>query len=1083
MERECREGCPGSLRAVVRARREEAGLTQRELAARTGMSVGAVRDIEQGRTDAPRQGSLARLAGALGLDDAYLQGLIPPRAGARDAAADDGLQPAAGSAGLVVAVLGPLAAWRDGARVPLGPVRQRGVLGLLALHQDTGLSRAALIDALWGEKAPAAAVGMLQGYMSRLRRLTGLGVERADDTPAEANSGALSWDGTGYRFSGAGIGTDLSEFAETLGRARAAGIEADAETARGWYARALGLWRGEPLEDVDLLRGHPSVVALSRQRAAAVLEYADAAAAAGVPGQAIDELRALADREPLDERVYTRLMMALAATGQQAAALAAYEEVRQRLDQDLGIRPGAELAEAHVRVLRQEVPAAAGGLAGTPAQPAAVPQRPVPRQLPALSANFTGRAREMAMLDGLLDQEAGTPGAVTISVITGTAGVGKTALAVCWAHRAAPRFPDGQLYVNLRGFGPAGSPLSAEEAIRAFLGALHVPPEQIPSGLTAQAGLFRSLLANRRMLVVLDNARDADQVRSLLPASLGCLVIVTSRSQLTGLAAAEGVHLVTLDVLSRADARALLARRLGADRLSASAVADELIELCARLPLALSVAAASVHPGFPLASIVAELRDVRHRLDALDTGEPSSGVRAVISWSYQGLSQPGARLFRLLAVHPGADLTEPAAASLAGVSLREARRMLRELARASLVTEHAPGRFGCHDLLRAYAVEQAQEETGDTDRRAALRRILDYYLHSCIAVSALVDPDPARENVPIGAAAPGVLVVPAGSRRQALAWLEDEYQGLVAAISQAARAGFDAHAWQLSWAIEETVLYRQGRWHDLETTQQAALQAAARLGDTAGLAYALRGLGRAHVITGSLDEGRSCLSRAIALFEQIEDPAGQARAHVYLGLASGRQGRYDDALIHAGHARCLFEAAGQQAGQAGALNNIGWYHLQLGHYEQAAACAQRAARAFGDLGDMRGAAIALDTLGCACRQMGRHDQATAWAQRALTAIRGLGDLRSLAGILANLGEARHAAGDHPGARQAWAEALSTLQDHDSAEARQLRARLTATKLSPGAQSPHRSNPPACMWPAGLRAACSRSRRDDCGPGP
>jgi hypothetical protein len=333
-----------------------------------------------------------------------------------------------------------------------------------------------------------------------------------------------------------------------------------------------------------------------------------------------------------------------------------------------------------------------------------------PRQLPAAVAHFTGRAAELDALSGFAAEVTAARGPMIISAISGTAGIGKTALAVHWAHQVAPKFGDGQLYVNLRGYHPTGSPVSPAEAICGFLDALAVPVDRIPATLDAQAALYRSLLSGRRMLILLDNARDGAQVRPMLPGSPGCLVLVTSRSQLTGLAAAEGARLLTLEVLAIDEARALLARRLGNQKVTAEpAAVAELIALCAQLPLALNIAAAHAvaSPAEPLLSLVAGLRDRRERLDALDAGEPASSVRAVLSWSYQNLSPQSARMFRLLGIHPGPDITACAAASLAGISSDQARRALAELTATHLLSGQPHGRFAFDDLLRAYAAEQA----------------------------------------------------------------------------------------------------------------------------------------------------------------------------------------------------------------------------------------------------------------------------------------------------------------------------------------------------------------------------------------
>jgi hypothetical protein len=382
---------------------------------------------------------------------------------------------------------------------------------------------------------------------------------------------------------------------------------------------------------------------------------------------------------------------------------------------------------------------------------------------------------------------------VVVAAIAGTAGIGKTALAVHWAHRVADRFPDGQLYVNLRGFDPSGSPMAPAEAVRGFLDGLQVPPQGIPASLEAQAGLYRSLLAGRRMLVLLDNARDAGQVAPLLPGAPGCLVLVTSRNQLPGLVAAAGAHPVALDLLSRDEAVQLLARRLGDDRLTAEPDAtDELVTWCAGLPLALAIVAARVatHPAFPLAVLADQLREARDGLDGFDAGDTTTDARAVFSWSYRALSAPAARLFRLLGLHPGADVTTGAAASLAGLPPAHVRPMLAELASAHLVTEHTPGRYAFHDLLRAYAGELAHTMDTGTDRWAATRRLLDHYLHIAHAADLLLYRH--GETITLPPPEPAVAAAHLGDYDQAMAWFTAEHRVLLAAIDHAARTGSTA---------------------------------------------------------------------------------------------------------------------------------------------------------------------------------------------------------------------------------------------------------------------------------------------------
>jgi len=415
------------------------------------------------------------------------------------------------------------------------------------------------------------------------------------------------------------------------------------------------------------------------------------------------------------------------------------------------------------------VPAPSSSPAATAPPPAAM-LPPVPAQLPADVAHFTGRDGQLEALTALA-ADAGS--AVVITAIGGTAGIGKTALAVHWAHRAAASFPDGQLYVNLRGFDPAGTPLPPEAAVRGFLDALAVPPERIPADPGARASLYRSLLAGQRMLVVLDNARDPAQVRPLLPGSPGCLVLVTSRSQLTGLAAVDGARTLTLDLLTPQEARDLLARRLGTERVTAEpAAAGELTELCARLPLALNITAAraAARPAFPLAVFATQLRQARDRLTALDAGgDVTADVRGVFSWSYRALSPAAARTFRLLGIHPGPDITPPATASLTAVSRDQASATLDELAAACLLTEHAPGRYTFHDLLRAYAADQARTHDTDEEQHQALHRLLDHYLHTAYAADRLVHP--LRDPITLAPPRPGTVPEELADDQQAWHWL------------------------------------------------------------------------------------------------------------------------------------------------------------------------------------------------------------------------------------------------------------------------------------------------------------------------
>jgi tetratricopeptide (TPR) repeat protein len=672
----------------------------------------------------------------------------------------------------------------------------------------------------------------------------------------------------------------------------------------------------------------------------------------------------------------------------------------------------------------------------------------VPRQLPAAVRHFAGREAELAALTGQLTDAAGT---VVISAVGGTAGIGKTTLAVHFAHQAADQFPDGQLHVNLRGFDPTGSPMTPVEAIRGFLDAFEVPTERIPVTFGAQAALYRSLLAGRRVLIVLDNARDADQVRPLLPGSPGCMVVVTSRNQLTSLIAAEGACPVTLDLLTVAEARQLLARRLGRGRVAAEAPAvQEIITCCARLPLALSIVAAraATHLQFSLTSLATELRDARGSLDAFQAGEAAANPRAVFSWSYQQLSPQAARLFRLLGLHPGPDTTAYAAASLAALPIAQARGSLAELAQAHLITEHSPGRFTFHDLLRAYAIEQVRAHDTDDEQNAAISRVLDHYLYSAHAASPRLHPRTRSLYLP--SLPPGVLPEEPPDFAAAWAWFEAEHPVLLAAIEQAAVAGQDTHAWQLAWALMD-FLDRLGRWDDGVAIQYTALSAARRHGDRSGQAHAHAGIGLACRWLGHCEEAYTHLRQALDLFTELGDAVGQAETHSMLGRVLGYQNRLAEAIPHHMQALALFRTVGDRRGQARALNNAGWLHALLGNHHEALAHCEQALALSREVGDRRSEACTLDSLGYAHYCLRNYKQSAIYFQQSIVRHQEVRSRYHLASVFGHLGDTLDAAGDQSAARTAWQQALVIL-DHPGPilalgpgpgyfDARQIRARL------------------------------------------
>jgi DNA-binding SARP family transcriptional activator/tetratricopeptide (TPR) repeat protein len=948
----------------------------------------------------------------------------------------------------VLRVLGPVEILAADARPPSQPPQQRLVLGMLALRAGQPVPVAELIDAVWDDQPPRSARGSLQALITGVRQ-----------SLASVPGSRLDRCGETYRLQVEADRVDVHRFRFLAAAGRAAADRRAAVTA---FDQALALWRGPALADVP---GTPAVAAaasmLAEERLSVIQDRVTALLACGMERQAAADLPRLLAEYPLAERLAGLLIVALYRLGQRDGALRVFRAIRDRLAGELGVEPGPELQALHQRILTGD-PDLAGGpglapdlagaqdLAGAPDLAASRQLAPawraahdgarvVPRQLPAIPPHFAGRAAELKALDELVSGAANGDGRGAVWVLSGPAGVGKTTLAAFWAHRVADRFPDGQLYVALRGFAPEGRPVTAAEALRGMLRAMGVLLAQIPESLDAQAALYRSMLAGKRMLVLIDNAADAGQVRPLLPGGTGCAVLVTSRSQLTGLVAVEGAHPVFLDVLSEAEACELLVGRLGAQRVMAEpAAATELAGLCAGLPLALSVAAAraAARPSFTLAALAAELRSDEGRLDALGTEDADGSVREVLSWSYRQLSGPAARMFRLLGVHQGPEISAPAAASLAGLGVPQARRALAELTSAHLVTESTPDRFSFHDLLRAYARELATEDAAE--RGAAVRRVLDHYLITANAAYPLIYP--ARDPLVLGKAAPGTTPERVTSRAQARAWFAAEHQVLLAATETASAAGYAAHAWQLPVALSE-FLDREGHWHDLAVTQRSALVAAGRAGDRAGIAHAHLGLAMACLRLRCYDEGRAHARRAIEGFRELGDQAREARSRIFLGTACGEQGQHAAARRHTERALRLYRAIGHRAGQAHALTNLGWHATALGDYQVALGCCQQALGLHRELGNALGEAHTWDYTGYVRDRLGQHDDAVDCYRRALGLLLQVSDRSEQAGVLTRLGDAHRALGDRTAAREAWQQALAVLDDLDDPGAAQVESRL------------------------------------------
>ncbi|MFE0378628.1 BTAD domain-containing putative transcriptional regulator [Streptomyces inhibens] len=622
-------------------------------------------------------------------------------------------------------VLGPLRVWHTERELDLGFPQQRALLGLLLVQAGRPVQVNEVVDVLWAEQPPVSAVNVVHRYIGSLRRLLEPGL------PTRSPGRRLLRHAGGYLLQADEHEVDLLRFRSLTKRGKRAVATGRPEVAVQHFTEALHEWHGPVAMGLPAsARAHPLFTALERELVCTTQMAADAALLCARTELVLPRLRQAVELDPLNESLHARLVMALAASGLQAEALAAYENVRRLLAEELGVSPGAELSAAHTRVLRQELPPTGPtpGHGRQTAPPESLGPFTRPAQLPPGLTVFSGRRAELSSLLDITDSTAASAGAPTTVVINGMAGIGKTTLAVHWAHAVADRFPDGQLHVELRGFDPARRALDPKEALRGMLAALGMPPRGLPSSLDALAGLYRSLLAGRRVLVLLDDATDAGQVRPLLPASPGCLALVTSRNGLPSLIA-SGAHRLGLDLPSATDARAALALRIGYERLAAEPeAAGEIITLCRRLPLALAIVAARVisRPDFPLAAIAAELRNSRGSLDAFSGSGGAADARAAFACSYRRLQPESARLFRLLSLHPGPDLTVDAAAALTALPARTARLLLGELANAHLVTEHAPGRYTAHDLLRVFAAELTEAHDSPTERHAARQRLLDH---------------------------------------------------------------------------------------------------------------------------------------------------------------------------------------------------------------------------------------------------------------------------------------------------------------------------------------------------------------------
>jgi DNA-binding SARP family transcriptional activator/tetratricopeptide (TPR) repeat protein len=883
-----------------------------------------------------------------------------------------------------IQVLGSTRAWHDGVELELGPPGRRAVLGLLVLAEGESVAAADLMDSLWGDRPPRSAANVLQTHVKHLRRLLEPGRK------ARSSSSALPYVNGGYAVNSAVVDIDLMAFHRLVAEANE--TQDDRRRVAAKLGEALRLWHGRPLADLPALATHPKVVALVAKQREVLARYGDAMIEIGAAGDVLPEIAEAAADQPLDEASQARLIRAYHAVGRRAKAFQAYHEARDRLVEDLGIDPGPELRAAHAALLHDDDGTTTSGVRSRPALR-------VPRQLPAPPAGFTGRSSLLSTLDKLMPAHA--DGAVSITAISGTAGVGKTALAVHWAHRVRDRFPDGQLYANLRGHSKGG-PTPPIEVLAQFLSALEVPAERVPVDVETAAAMYRTLTTDRRMLVLLDNAAGPDQVRPLLPAGPAC-VVVTGRDRMTGLVALHGARQVTLDVLSPEDSLELLAYVLGPQRIRAEPVAAaELAKLCAHLPLALRIAAANLadHPERGIEDHVADLRDSNVLTALAVQGDEHTAVRTAFGLSYAALPAAAQRLFRLLSLAPGTDIGTEAVAALAGTDLPQATRLLDRLGAAHLVEPREPGRHGFHDLLRRYAAERASLEEGERD--SALHRLYDWYLGAVDTAARLLYPHMLRLPVPpLAARAPSAITAPA----EASNWLDAELGNLVAAI----RTGPRPTTWLLADAL------RGYFWMCTRHVEWLAVAEA-----------------------------------AVAAAEEAGEPRERAAARLSLADVYFRQGRYREAVRHYTRAQLLARQAGWVEAQATVLGNLGGVYWQSGRLQAAAVRFTRCLAVSRSLGQPAGEAVALGNLGLVHWEMGRLEQAAEHYTLALHRYREIGSLYGEALNVGNLGQTQHARGRHAEAADLLTRAIALHHEAGNRSGEALaRSRLAAAFLDLG----------------------------------
>jgi DNA-binding SARP family transcriptional activator/tetratricopeptide (TPR) repeat protein len=920
-------------------------------------------------------------------------------------------------------VLGPLQITSNDAELAMTSPRSRTFLAHLVLNNGCPVTLYELADAIWGSALPKNPRRAVQLCAVRVRAL----LERV------GADGIVVTCPDGYRLDVPSTHTDLGRLKDWLREADEAAAGSDADRELAAVTAALRLWRGEPLADVSSEVLQREVVpALREQRLRLTQRRIDILLRSGNAAPLVDELVTLTARHPLREQWWCQLMQALYRCGRRGEALDAYHRFRRGLSEELGIDPSETIRGLHAAILTGQP---------EPAVQATSLMLPVPRELPPSVAAFAGRTGELAQLSELLAVAGTGP---VVCVITGTAGVGKTTLAIYWARRVAEEFPDGQLFVDMRGYHPAQA-LSPHRVQARVLRTLGVRGEDIPQDPDELAGLYRSVMDGRRILMLLDNVNSSDQVRPLLPSTAGSLVVITSRDVLLSLIAADGARRVRLDLPSIAEARQMLARRLGPQRLSADPrAADDIITASARLPLAIAIAAARAvtDQDCRLSVVAAQLRN---GLDAFGTASTATDIRSVFSWSYRALSPDAARLLRLMGLHPGPHVTAPAVASLGGLPPQRTNQLLDELVRAHLVVEQLPGRYALHDLMREYCVELVGATDTDSERQRAVRRGIDHYLHTGYAAASVLNPQ--RTELDLGDAPCAVYPEGFADYDAAMGWFAAEYDVLLAVADWAAGTGFDRHVWDLAWVMVG-YLERQGNWTQWVSCQRAAIAAAQRLDDPILQARAHRGLGRAHARQARAEDAYRDYATALELYRDNGDLSGQARTETNLALLREQQGQYSQALTHARRALELQKQLRDGVGYANALNTAAWCYALTGQHRLALDHGHQAMAEHQELGDLDGKAATMDTIGYAHHQLGQFAEAVDSYQQAVRLYRQLGDRYYTAISLINLGDTYETLGDRTSAHDVWRQAEAILDDLRNPAAQQVRAKLRGVATKP-----------------------------------